>query len=71
MSKPTNLSPWVTRETLRHLMRELREHRKQLPLHRHEVAAYLIERDELVERFKLHMDVLGIKGKFKARPVPY
>jgi hypothetical protein len=58
MSKLADLSPWVNHATLRHLIRELRKHRKELPARKSEMASYLVERDELMARFKLHMDVL-------------
>lgn len=59
MSTHTDLSPWVNRDTLRELRKELREHRKKPPVHRTEMAPYLEERDELNARLKLHIAVLG------------
>jgi hypothetical protein len=48
MSKSADLSPWVNRATLRHLIREFRKHREPRPVRRREMALYLLERDELI-----------------------
>ena len=59
----TAMDKWINAESLKQLKTEVEEHKKNLPLHRSELAAYREKEDELLARLKLHMEVMKPKRR--------
>ena len=57
------MDKWINAESLKQLRVEVGEHKKNLPLHRSELAAYREMDSELLARLKLHMEVMKPKRR--------